>query len=130
MDINNPVIQLCIQGTQAEFRGNIQQACREYEKAWKIAQNDYEACIAAHYLARHQENPQDALRWNAEALRSAEAFQRAQAETVPRLQGPDVAEFLPSLYLNMGQSYERLGDLTEANRYYEVAASLGFPHQD
>ena len=84
-----------------------------------MSQDDYEACIAAHYVARHQPNPQETLRWNQEAL------SRAQALDDERIQA-----FYPSLYLNMGQSYEVLGDLTEAKRYYDLAAALGVVHDD
>jgi tetratricopeptide (TPR) repeat protein len=124
MDIHNPVIALCIQGTQAEFRGETQHACALYQKAWDIAGNDYEACIAAHYMARHQDSPEAALRWNTEALR------RAEAESASSVDASSVTEFYPSLYLNMGQSYERLGNQAEAQRFYDLAAALGFPHQD
>jgi hypothetical protein len=40
-----------------------------------------------------------------------------------------VKEFYPSLYLNMGQAYENLGNPVEAQRYYKLAADLGFIHQ-
>jgi hypothetical protein len=41
----------------------------------------------------------------------------------------NVQEFYPSLFLNMGQSYELIGNLNEAKRYYELAAELGVVHQ-
>jgi hypothetical protein len=51
MDLDNPVIQLCVAGTQAEFRGEIEEARAFYQQAWEAAQDDFEACIAAHYVA-------------------------------------------------------------------------------
>ncbi|RGC68468.1 hypothetical protein C5N14_13190 [Micromonospora sp. MW-13] len=33
--------------------------------------DDYDACVAAHYLARQQDDPEEILRWNQEALRHA-----------------------------------------------------------
>jgi len=39
-----------------------------------------------------------------------------------------VKEFFPSLYLNMGRSYEMLGNEAEAKRFYELAAGLGYIH--
>lgn len=119
MNIENRVIKLCVQGTQAEFRGDIELAKRLYRQAWEARQDDYEACIAAHYLARHQEDPELALHWNKEALMYA------------NLVGDDrVGAFLPSLYLNMGQTYERLGEQEEAQRFYEMAEELGVLHGD
>jgi hypothetical protein len=40
-----------------------------------------------------------------------------------------VKEFYPSLYLNLGRSYELVGDQNEAQRYYNLAAKLGVIHQ-
>jgi len=111
IDPDNPVVQLCIQGTQAEFRGEPDQACALYWRAWQAASDDYEACIAAHYVARFQDSPQETLRWNQEALRRADAVRDGR-----------VRDFYPSLYLNLGHSYELLGDEIEARRYYELAA--------
>jgi tetratricopeptide (TPR) repeat protein len=118
VDLNNPVVQLCIAGTQAEFAGRREDAVKLYGQAWEAAQDDYEACIAAHYVARFQDSPQETLRWNREALNRAEAVEFER-----------VKDFYPSLYLNLGQSYELLGDPTEAKRYYDLAAGLGFAHQ-
>jgi tetratricopeptide (TPR) repeat protein len=118
MDLNTPVIKLCIAGTQAEFEGRIEDARSLYEQAWKAAQDDYQACIAAHYLARNQEDPKERLHWNQEALERANAIEHSRVEA-----------FYPSLYLNMGRSYELLGNQDEAQRYYDLAAALGVIHQ-
>ena len=108
MDLNNPVIKLCIEGTQAEFQGQIDLARSHYQRAWECARDDYEACIAAHYVARHQNDPQQRLHWNQVALDKAKAVADGRVEA-----------FYPSLYLNMGQSYELLGKREEAKRYYD-----------
>jgi tetratricopeptide (TPR) repeat protein len=112
------LIQLCIEGTQAEFRGEIDVARALYQQAWEAAQDDFEACIAAHYVARHQADPVQRLHWNQIALDRANAV------------GDDrVLAFYPSLFLNMGQSFELLGNPDEARRYYDQAAELGVIHQ-
>ncbi|HMZ08818.1 MAG TPA: hypothetical protein PKL78_02160 [Anaerolineales bacterium] len=118
MDLDNPVIQLCMEGTRAEFLGQIEQARALYRKAWESVQSDYDGCIAAHYVARHQEDHRERLYWNQVAL------ERANAVT-----DDSVREFYPSLFLNMGQSYELLGNAEEARRYYGLAAELGVVHQ-
>ncbi len=119
MDINNPVIQLCIEGTQAEFQGQVEKARSLYWQAWEMAGDDYEACIAAHYVARFQEIPQDQFAWNKLALDKAQALGDSR-----------VQDFLPSLYLNMGKSYELLDNFSKARRYYAMAAQLGAIHQN
>jgi tetratricopeptide (TPR) repeat protein len=118
MDLDNPVIQLCSQGARAEFEGRREDAVRLYRQAWESAQDDYEACIAAHYVARFQENPEDSFGWNQEALKRAYQVDFEQ-----------VKDFFPSLYLNMGRSYELLGNSDEARRFYDLAAGLGYEHQ-
>lgn len=118
MDLDNPVIRLCIEGTQAEFEGRTEIACALYQQAWAAAANDYEVCIAAHYMARFQDSPEERLRWNRIALERADA-----------VNDDSVRNFYPSLYLNLGCSHELLGNQTEAKKYYDLAAELGVTHK-
>jgi len=118
MDTNNPVIQLCIQGAQAEFEHRIEDARALYQQAWDFHADDYEACIAAHYVARFQDSAEESLKWNQIALECAEAVNDER-----------VREFYPSLYLNLGRSYEAVGNPEEAQSYYDLAAELGVIHQ-
>lgn len=118
MDENNPVVQLCVKGTQAEYQGKPEEARALYQAAWEAASNDFEDCVAAHYVARFQTDPQEKLRWNVMALEKAEA-----------VTDESVKDFYPSLYINIGQSYELVGYTTEAKRFYDLAAKSGLPHQ-
>jgi hypothetical protein len=118
MDLDNPVIQLCLAGTQAEFERRLDAARIAYRQAWDLAQDDYEACVAAHYVARLQSDPEVTLRWNQVALAHAQAVADERVQS-----------FYPSLYLNLGQSYEVTGNPVEAEKYYALAAALGFQHQ-
>ena len=114
----NPVIRLCIRSTQAEFAGQIGTARMLCQQAWQVHTDDFEACIAAHYLARYQDDAEACLRWNQEALTRALAV------------GDDrVKSFFPSLYINLGYAYELLGNTSEVQRYYALAAELGLEHQ-
>ncbi len=118
MDLNNPVIKLCIEGTRAEFEGRIEDARTLFMQAWEASRDDFDACVSAHYVARYQEEPEEILRWNQEALNRAKAVEDGR-----------VQDFYPSLYLNLGHSHEMLGHQAEAHRYYELAAELGVIHQ-
>jgi tetratricopeptide (TPR) repeat protein len=111
MDADNLVVKLCVEGMQAETERRHEDARKLFEQAWEARQDDYDACIAAHYLARHQDNPQAVFEWNRESLARADALKDDS-----RIQG-----FYPSLYLNMGHSYETLGNRIEARRCYEMA---------
>src|SRR5688500_12732661 len=70
-DPANTVVALCAEGMAAE--GTPADARRLFERAWAARRDDYDAAIAAHFVARHQATPADALHWNALAVRHAEA---------------------------------------------------------
>ena len=112
VDAANLVVKLCAEGMLAEGRGQPDEAHDLFMQAWMASTDDFEACIAAHYLARQQPSPQETLRWNRESLARADAVGDAR-----------VRGFYPSLYLNMGHSCEVLGDVDEARRYYDLAAA-------
>jgi hypothetical protein len=122
IDPENPVVRLCAEGIGAEGQGRHEDAAALYREAWAIHTNDYEACIAAHYLAREQETLQESLKWNRLALDHALVV--AQDGTADPIAG-----FLPSLYLNLGWSHEVLGDPVTARAcYLEGAARVaGLP---
>jgi hypothetical protein len=112
MDANNPVVRLCAQGMQLEQAGRKDEAARAFMSAWEQSRDDFERCIAAHYVARSQTTPADNLRWNLESLEHADAIDDGRVST-----------FYPSLYLNIGWAHEDLGNRDEARRYYELAAT-------
>ncbi len=72
MDADNHVVRLCVWGMEAEGRGENAAARGLFWQAWEGARDDDEACIAAHYVARHQETPGETLRWNQECLDRAD----------------------------------------------------------
>ncbi|GII84300.1 hypothetical protein Ssi03_22900 [Sphaerisporangium siamense] len=110
MDPANVVVRLCTEGMRAEAEGRPEDARRLFDQAWAERSDDFDACVAAHYVARQQDSPEEVLLWNAVALHHAK---EAGDERV--------AGFFPSLYLNMGASHELLGDPAEAERYFRLA---------
>lgn len=117
MDINNPTVNLCILGTQAEFERRFSDARRLYAEAWRCATNDYEKCIAAHYVAHLEYDSAEALKWNLAALSHSKLADAAL-----------ISGFLPSLYVNLGRSYELAGNAVQSAYYYELAARHGLVH--
>ena len=71
IDPANPVVALCAAGMAIE--GERERARLLFQEAWDRCQDDYEASIAAHFLARHQPTPDACLQWNARAAQHAEA---------------------------------------------------------
>lgn len=119
LDPDNPVVALCLEGTRAEFDGRHGDAQAAYERAWAAATDDWEACIAAHYVARFPPDPSHGLRWNVEAMARASRVTDGRAQAL-----------LPSLWLALGGSYEQLGDQEAADDCFNQAAALGVvrPH--
>lgn len=110
LDPTNPVNTLVIRGMQAEGQGRHDRARDLFAQAWDAHTTAIEGAVAAHYVARQQDSPEQTLEWNRRAL---DLVADADADTV--------AGWMPSLHLNLGKSYEDLGDLDTALRHYRRA---------
>jgi hypothetical protein len=110
IDSENPVVELCAAGMAAE--GTPAEARRLFEQAWAARRDDYDACIAAHFLARHQGSADSTLHWNALAVRHAEAVTDGRA-----------AELYASLYLNLGDAHAALGQSEAAAAAVHLASA-------
>ena len=123
MDLENPVIKLCMEGSMAEYKGRIEDAGALFSQAWEGAGDDYEASAAAHYMAHYAaqylKDHHAALYWNQEALKHANAVGDEWAR-----------DFYPSFYMNLGHAHEIPGNLAAAEQYYTIAAGPGLIHQD
>lgn len=113
MDANNPIVRLCVQGMECESRGQLEEASQLFMNAWLRSTDDFERCISAHYVARHQKEPVDALLWNQRSLDHANAVHIEH-----------VRELYPSLYLNLGKAHEDFGNREDARSFYELAENL------
>ncbi|MHB1163521.1 MAG: rRNA adenine methyltransferase [Minisyncoccota bacterium] len=110
MDKDNEIIEFVHVGMLREHEGDALGAQESFMQAWSEASNDWEKCIAAHFVARNQANPEDGLKWNLEALDRAN-----------KAHDDRIRSYYPSLYLNIGLSYETLSDYLEAKKYYDLA---------
>ena len=115
MELSSRTAQLCIAGTHAEFARDLETARRLYAEAWDAALDDYDATIAAHYVAHLEPDPREALRWHRLALERARGEPRAQS-------------FLGSLYVSLGGACEALGEHAEAERCFALASAHGVEH--
>jgi tetratricopeptide (TPR) repeat protein len=111
--VGNKVINLCVQGMDMEGKGEVNEAKRLFLQAWNESTNDFEKFMAAYYVARHQENLADKLRWQETALRLALAVNDESVEAA-----------LPALYANIAKCYEELKDAESARKNYELAISF------
>ena len=107
---NSNVVKLCIQGMDLEGKGKPEEAGILFLQAWNEATNDFEKFIAAHYVARHQKNVSDKLKWLETALQFALI-----------INNDAVKGAFHSLYLNIAKCFEDLSDLDNAKKNYELA---------
>ena len=110
---DNKVIQLCAKGMELEGHGQTADASNLFNEAWDIATTDFEKFTAAHYVARHQKNISDKLKWDEEALKYA-----------LQIDDEAVKGTLSSLYLNIGKCYEDMNDFENAKSNYQAAFSF------
>ena len=97
IDPTNSVVALCVAGIAVE--GTPAEALRLFEQAWSARRDDYDAAIAAHFIARHQLSPTMTLHWTTLAVRHAEAVEDGRA-----------AGLFASLYLNLADAQADVGD--------------------
>ena len=112
-DPRNNVVKLCILGMGMEEKGQAEEASRLFLQAWNEATNDHEKFLAAHYVARHQQNVPDKLKWLETTLQFA-----------LQLNDNTVKSALPALYVNLAKCYEDLNDPDKAKQHYELATSF------
>jgi rifampin ADP-ribosylating transferase len=110
---SNNVIRLCVQGMAMEDRGKPDEASKVFLQAWNEATNDFEKYIAAYYLARHQENIPDKLKWLETSLQFA-----------LKVNDESSLSALPNLYSNIAKCHEDLGDRDNAKKNFELADSF------
>lgn len=110
---NNHVIQLCVQGMEMEEKGKPEEASKIFFQAWNEAINDFEKFTAAYYVARHQKNTRDKLKWLETSLQFA-----------LKINNLSVSGAFPSLYANIAKCYEDLGDTGNAKKNHELANSF------
>jgi hypothetical protein len=116
---NNPVVKLCLQGMSREEQGKPGEASKLFLQAWDDASNDSEKFIAAHYVARHQNNVEDKLKWLETVLQFG-----------LKVNDDSVKSAFPSLYVNIAKSYDELGDAANAKKNHEIATSLQYRPSD
>src|SRR3977135_546855 len=110
---SNNVIKLCVQGMDMEANDNPDEASRLFLQAWNESTNDFEKFTAAYYVAQHQENVPDKLKWLETALQFA-----------LKISDESVKAAFPSLYSNIAKCCEELNDLDNARRNHELANSF------
>ncbi len=110
---NNNIVKLCLQGMAMEEKDQPGEAKKLFLQAWNEAANDLEKFIAAYYVARHQELLTDELKWLETTLQFA-----------LQINDESVTAAFPSLYKNIAECYQQLGNTGNAKRNFELANSF------
>lgn len=110
---HNPVIKLCLQAMEMADKGSAEEAKKLFLQAWNEAANDFEKFTAGFYIARQQENTADKLKWLETVL-----------EHGLRVGDDSVKSAFPTLYRQIAECYEALGDAENAKKNFESAESL------
>jgi len=96
-----------------EVKSKPEEASRLFLQAWNEATNDFEKFTAAYYVARHQKNVSDKLKWLETDLQLA-----------LKINDDSVKSALPTLYSNIAKCYEELNDPGNAKKNQELAISF------
>ncbi|WP_237285666.1 hypothetical protein [Streptomyces niveus] len=126
----DPVMAEIGRGMELGQRGERAAARRVFAGVWDRLGADgdpFHICALAHSMADVQDDPREELVWDLRALEAADLVSDERA----RLAGvaSPVAAFYPSLHLNLGDVYRRLGDLDRARdhlaRGQDAVGTLG-----
>lgn len=116
---NNHIVKYCLQGMGLEEKGETEKAGSVFLQAWNEASGDHEKFIAAYYVARHQKNIPDQLKWLNTTLQLA-----------LKINDDSVNGALASLYASIAKCYEILNEPDNARMNYELANSVAYKPAD
>ncbi|MFF5249020.1 hypothetical protein ACFY3V_32470 [Streptosporangium sp. NPDC000095] len=101
-------------------RGERKAARRLFSELWEeigVTGDPLHRCALAHWMADVQDEVKEELLWDLRALEAADLVTDERARQVGV--AGSVSGFYPSLHLNLGDAYRRLGDLDRARDHLE-----------
>lgn len=107
------------EGIKLSQSGDREAARRLFAEVWEQIGGErgdpFHRCALAHWMADVQDDVRDELRWDRRALEAADLVsdERVAAAGVTS----PVAGFYPSLHLNLGECYRKLGDYDQARHH-------------
>jgi hypothetical protein len=106
------------EGIGRRERGDRESARQLFAELWEQVGPDgdpFHRCALAHSMADVQDDVRDELAWDLRALEAADELTDARVEEAGV--ATPVAGFYPSLHLNLGDAYRRLGELEQAREH-------------
>lgn len=102
--------------------GDRELALRCFSEIWSdLAQatDAFHICVLAHYMADAQDDVHKELEWDLRALAAAQAVTDERAKQYHA--ELSIKSFFPSLHLNVGDAYFRIGDMERARHHVRAA---------
>jgi len=118
----DPTMAAIQEGLQLHIGGDRAAAHALFAELWAKIGDDGDPlhrCALAHYMADVCEDPAEELEWDLRALRAADSLTDERAKTYHASLA--VKGFYPSLHLNLGEDYRKLGDLDAAREQVALA---------
>lgn len=119
---SDPTMEAISQAVTLGRSGDTDTARRELLALWKqigAAGDPFHRCTLAHYLADLHENPAEALIWDTRALDAADTLSDERARR--HHSSLSVADFYPSLHLNIADNLRRSGAFDIAAEHLHLA---------
>lgn len=106
----NPVIQLCLQAMKMEDNNEPENALKTFIQAWEMSSHDLEKFITSFFMARHQTNAAEEIKWLELALGFA---QRINDDAVNCALGP--------IYEKLAFCYRQMNDVASFEKYESLS---------
>jgi hypothetical protein len=120
--MTDPVLARLAEGIGLRLQGHVVEARARMRQLWDeiggAAGDPLLRCAIAHSLADAQEDVHAELGWDIAALAAARAV--TDDDVVAAGMEGSAAALFPSLHLNVGESYRRIGALDRARQHLEV----------
>ena len=110
---SNDHSRLYVKAYLLESEFDYKEAKKKYELLWSLSYDDYDRYFLARILAAYQNSFEDQLDWWLTALEYWVKLDREAFEGV-----------LPSLYFEIGETYENLMDFKNAKAHYLLGSSF------
>jgi hypothetical protein len=110
------------EGLQLHIGGDRPAARALFARLWAEIGEDGDPlhrCALAHYMADVRDDPAEELEWDLRALDAADSLTDERAKTYHASLA--VKGFYPSLHLNLGEDYRKLGDQGPAREHLGLA---------
>ena len=110
------------EGIALAHSGRREEARALFDAVWRTlehAGDPFHRCVLAHFMADMQDEPRDELVWDLRAL--AAAGELSDERVKQHHASMSLAGLFPSLHLNAGDAYRRVGDAVNAREHAQLA---------